>query len=79
MRINLVKNENNMLVSAFNSDFEKLSKLKRGQVLTCEIKHVRNADFHRKFFALLNLVFENQEIFEDIDHLRKELTKACGS
>jgi len=43
-----------------------------------EIKRPRNAKFHRKFFAFLNLVFSNQDKYDNIDDLRWELLLRCG-
>ena len=56
----------------------KLKKIKVGEEYQCDIKQPRNYKFHRKFFALINMVYENQDIFINIDHLREELTKATG-
>lgn len=56
----------------------RYDSLKPGDEVFCEVTKVRNPRFHRKFFALLNLVFDNQEVFVNIDHMREELTKAAG-
>lgn len=42
------------------------------------IKKNRNAGFHRKYFALLNKVFENQDIYSNIDDLRFEIILKTG-
>jgi hypothetical protein len=78
MKVFLVKQGNNSFLPSHDSDYETLKKIKVGVTVSCEIKQPRNIGFHRKFFALINLVFENQEYYENIDHLRKELTKAAG-
>lgn len=44
----------------------------------CTVLKKRNYKFHKKYFALINLVFDNQEIYNNIDHLRYDLTKASG-
>jgi len=78
MKVYLVKQGNNSFLPSHDSDYESCKKIKVGSTVSCEIKQPRNIGFHRKFFALINLVFENQEYYENIDHLRKELTKASG-
>ncbi len=73
------------LIPVYNSDCEALKecKLKEGEVYEVEIKKKRNTDFHRKYFALINLCFENlpdhyASMFEDIDMLRYYLTVKAG-
>lgn len=77
MKIWLVKN-NGGLFPANNSDYEQLKKLKIGQEYLAEVKRPRNAKFHRKFFALMNLVYSNQEVFETLDEVRYYITMKCG-
>lgn len=78
MKINIVKQLNNTFKVAYDSDFEKLKKIKAGVPYEVDIKNRRNAKFHRKFFALINLVFQNQDTYNVIDELRKDLTIASG-
>lgn len=78
MKITLIKQLNNSFKIAYDSDYETAKKIKVGEPYEFEFKNIRNAKFHRKFFALLNMVFQNQEIYQNIDHLRKDLTIAAG-
>jgi hypothetical protein len=78
MKITLIKQLNNTFKIAFDSDFEKAKKIKVGEPLEYEYKQLRNIKFHRKLFALLNMVFQNQEIYNNIEHLRKDLTIEAG-
>lgn len=78
MKINIVKQLDNSFKVAYDSDYEKLRKIKAGQIYEVEIKNQRNAKFHRKFFALINLVYQNQEFYNNIDRLRKDLIIASG-
>ena len=78
MKVFLVKQGNNSFLPSHDSDYELCKKIKVGSTVSCEIKQPRNVAFHRKFFALINLVFENQEVFDNIDFMRKEITKAAG-
>lgn len=78
MKITLVKNLNNTFSLAYNSDYEKAKKIKAGELRDYETKKPRNPAFHRKFFALINLVFDNQEIYSNTDDLRHDLTIEAG-
>jgi hypothetical protein len=68
------------LIPVYNSDHEALKecKLKIGEEYEVEIKKKRNYKFHKKYFALVNLCFENQSVFEDINDLRYYLTMKSG-
>lgn len=62
----------------YGSDYDNKRKLKVGQDYLVTVTTKRNIRFHRKYFALLNLVFQNQEIYNNLDDLRKDLTIAAG-
>jgi hypothetical protein len=55
-----------------------LQKVKEGETIQVEIKKPRNVGFHRKFFALINLAFQNQDVFENSEYFREEMLKASG-
>ena len=42
------------LVPLYDSDFDEKRKLKLGQVYQADIKVVRNINFHRKMWSMLN-------------------------
>lgn len=46
-----------------------LARMAPGRVVSVEIKRPRNVLFHRKFFAMLNLILQNQEHYTSIDDL----------
>lgn len=56
-----------------------VSRLKYNDLVQVEIRRPRNPQFHRKFFALLNLAFQNQERFDNFEHFREEVQMLCGS
>ena len=57
--IALVKSAGGLLLPLSANDAELITdKLKLGEVIKCKFKKSRNAKFHRKYFALLNLGFE---------------------
>ena len=78
MKIFLVKQLNATLKPAYNSDYDKIKKLKFGEEYQCEVLQPRNIKFHRKFFALINMVFDNQEQYKNSDRLRKDLIIEAG-
>lgn len=78
MKITLVKQLNNTFKVAYNSDYEQLKKVPVNEPIEFEYKKVRNYKFHKKFFALLNMIYENQDVYNNIEHLRKDLTISAG-
>lgn len=68
------------LLPASLGEFDKLETAKfiEGELYEVEIRKKRNIKFHRKFFALINLCYENQEFYNDIEDLRKELVIDAG-
>lgn len=65
--------------TAYDSDFELSKKIKLNEIYEFEFKQPRNLKFHRKFFALINMVFQNQEQYTNIEHLRKDLIIESGN
>ena len=47
------------LVPMYDSDYEEKKRLKVGDTVLCDIKKPRNYEFHKKFFALVRLTYEN--------------------
>ena len=68
------------LVPASRNDFDTLqnAKLKDKEFYIIEVKKPRNIKFHKKYFALLNICFENQEYFNNAESLRHYLTMKAG-
>lgn len=76
--IHLVKQLNGTLIPAYDSDKELMSKIKVGEIYKYKFSKPRNIRFHRKFFALINLVYQNQEHYTNAEHLRYDLTIESG-
>lgn len=57
---------------------DALYKLKEGVIYACQITKPRNSKFHRMFFAMIGLCYENQGVFDNIDNFREEMIKAAG-
>jgi hypothetical protein len=55
-----------------------LSKIGEGEVVQVEVTQPRNSQFHRRFFALLNLVFDNQERYQSHGELLDALKFGIG-
>ena len=78
MKVTVIKQLNNTLKVAYNSDYELIKKLKLNTEYQVEIKQPRNYRFLKKFFALINMVYENQETYNNIDDLRHDLIVSAG-
>ena len=71
---------------------EVLSKWKAGDAIRCKVSKMRNPQFHRKYFALLNYAFDHWEPDENpteslglavppeknFKRFRKDVTISCG-
>ena len=51
--------KNGILKPAYPEDSEKAHKMRPGEVYRVKVSMPRNVKFHRKFFTLINLVFDN--------------------
>ena len=78
MKILMVKQFDNSFKVAFDSDYEKLKRIKPNEVIECEIKKKRNIMHLRKTFALFNLVYQNQELYSNIEDLRHDISIEAG-
>lgn len=65
---------NGVLLPSLAEDEAKLKTLKRGEVVQVDFKKPRNHKFHRKFFALLQIVVEFDPRYDNVEqvlHLMK--------
>lgn len=64
----------------FDHDQDEIrqAKLKIGKIYEVKMTMPRNPIFHAKFFALLNLAYENQEMFTDFESFREFITSKAG-
>ena len=76
--IHLIKSLDGKFTCANDSDLELSKKIKVGEMYKYKFSKPRNVRFHRKFFALINLVYQNQEHYNNIDQLRYDLTIESG-
>jgi len=66
------------LKPAFDSDNDMLKKIPLDTILEYEVRVGRNIQFHKKFFALLNLTFSNQEEFTNFNVFRDAVVIGAG-
>jgi len=78
MKVTLVKTLGGRIIAAYDDDKEKLNKIKAETMFVADVTMPRNIRFHKKYFALLNMVFQNQEIYRNLDDLRHDLTVEAG-
>lgn len=76
--LNLIKAHNNSLRPADQEAEQYLSKIGFAEQVTCKITRPRNPALHRKFFSLLNLVYENQERYQTFEAFRHEVVMRAG-
>lgn len=57
------------LVPADEQAVDMLAKIKHGDLVFVEVKRGRNVAHHRKLFALLQIVFENQDHYKSVDDI----------
>ncbi len=60
------------------SDSNKIQELSNSEPILLKVKHDRNAKLHNQYFALLNLVYQNQDKFSHFDTMRKILEMKSG-
>lgn len=73
-----LKNTLHGLIPLYPSDYEEKKKLKLGQDYEANIVRPRNIGFHKKFFALLNIGFANQDFYNDFETYRAVKIMECG-
>lgn len=74
----LLAREGNRLSPIDPTSFELIESMKGGEIVAAEITRPRNLGHHRKFFALVNVVFEAQERYPTRDHLLDAIKIGIG-
>lgn len=78
MNINLIKRKDGSFIPAFPSDFDKAKNFKVGEEFNFVHKKIRNPKFHRKYFAMIRMIFDCQDLFTDQTVMRKYLEMKAG-
>lgn len=63
---------------SLDADAAIIAKWKTGDVIECQVRRPRNGRFHRKYFALLQVAFQNQETYETFEDFRMEVQLRAG-
>lgn len=66
------------LMAAYEQDERELEKLKPNNYYKVTVKLSRNPEFHKLAFAFLKDVFEWQNVYEDRELMRKQLSIDAG-
>ena len=74
----LLQNTINGLVPLYPSDYDKKRELKLGETYEADIKRPRNIGHHKKFFALINLGWENTSLELPFEVYRKYIIMKAG-
>lgn len=74
----LIKREDGAFIPFQDDDYQTAKRIKP-MVETCfTVKLIRNPQFHRKYFALIKLAFENQDYYTNDYVFRKILEMRAG-
>ena len=85
----LRKLANGTLAGATEQDHDALKRFKLGATVRCEVKQMRNYEFHKKFFALLQFAFDQwsesempeykgERVQPNFDRFRRDVTILAG-
>lgn len=77
MKIQLVKTPIG-LKPVSDEDIQKLKKIELGEVIEVDVKVPRNYILHKRLFALLDLMYENDHLELTKERYRKEMLKVAG-
>lgn len=78
MELYVVKTINGLLKPAFDEDKEKFSQFPKDGYFEIKYTKKRNVRFHRKFFALLKIAYENQSDYRLMEDLRRDIIITSG-
>jgi len=78
MKIQVVKTNNGFLKPAYNSDYEVFKRMPENEKFEIDFTKGRNYEFHKKFMALCNLAFDNQDVFTVFNRCRYYIIKEAG-
>ena len=78
MLLEFTKGADGKLIPCSDKSIAKVSKIKSGDMFLMDYKPKRNYQFHKKGFSLLNLIFENQNKYDNMEDLRTEFKLKAG-
>lgn len=74
----LLERKGKTLVASDPWSLDAIESMAEGEVVTASITRTRNVKFHRKFFAFLNVIFENQSKYLTLDEMLEAMKEAVG-
>lgn len=75
--LSLIRKGHN-LVPVDGLSFDLLKSLPPDEVLRCKLSRQRNGRFHRLYYALLQVVFQNQELYPTLEVMHIAIKRAIG-
>ena len=78
MKIYCKRTCDNHLIPLDEYSLEELKKVKLNKEVEVEVVQKRNIGYHRKFFVMLQLIFDIQSHFEAFDPFRDWITMRAG-
>ncbi len=76
--LTLIKIGGGMLAPADEQSRETIGHWKHGQGVRATVRRMRNIKFHRRFFALLTVIAENSEVYDNTDKALIAVKLASG-
>lgn len=76
--IYLIKRPDGNLEPSLPEDRELLDHWGQGEILCASVRKPRNGRFHRLFFAMLHVVLENQDRYDNVEQLLLEVKVRTG-
>lgn len=78
MKLTFIKQQGGTLIPDSEEVAEKLKAIPNGQGILIEYKPKRSYRFHKKLFALLNLIYQNQEHYKSVDNILEVVKFRAG-
>lgn len=74
----LVKSKDGLFHPLNQPDYDKAAKIPVMEENLFSVKRIRNPKLHRKYFAMINLIFDNQDNYKNVDSFRKIMQMKAG-
>ncbi|MDX8383951.1 MAG: DUF1367 family protein, partial [Ghiorsea sp.] len=74
----LTKSQGGQFVAASQQDYALMKAWRVGDVIKAKMSKPRNGGHHRKAWALINFIFDNQSIYNEINDLMVEIKLKTG-
>ena len=73
-----MKRAGKSLAPVDGNELDKLTKVRADNVYKVDVKIARDYTRHKRFFAFLKIIFENQDKYSSFNSFRHELTMRTG-